>query len=399
MINQIIYQKVGEWEKRGSRKKMLDKIERWLLQFEDDEKSEMLSLLSHFDYYSQNNLSIAVVDLYNKFKKECPDEEVVFSKVEKDIGTSYSNILFTEFWLKNNLYDYTQDSLSNIISENDIKNIVIVDDYFGSGKTIIKYLTKLLQLSDQLKDRNIFILVLEGSFVGKQAIEKFAKDNQLNITIVANKYSKKAFDSDNVYSLTEVDFHRTKYSDIYDKRINNNEYKFGYGEIEALVSFYYNTPNNTLGLFWQNVCGFHGLFERHKKENTTLTSMRKRIRQQNNLKQFEIIKNVDNYKIDIFMVYFLAKQRNFSVYEACVDFGLTEKQINEILSYMLSKDYLKFENGNYFATETMKKKIYSTRINMFKTQFENSSKNKIKRTDIDYIPKNFKDKFSGYKND
>ena len=83
MINQIIYQKVGEWEKRGSRKKMLDKIERWLLQFEDDEKSEMLSLLSHFDYYSQNNLSIAVVDLYNKFKKECPDEEVVFSKVEK----------------------------------------------------------------------------------------------------------------------------------------------------------------------------------------------------------------------------------------------------------------------------------------------------------------------------
>ena len=124
MINQIIYQKVGEWEKRGSRKKMLDKIERWLLQFEDDEKSEMLSLLSHFDYYSQNNLSIAVVDLYNKFKKECPDEEVVFSKVEKDIGTSYSNILFTEFWLKNNLYDYTQDNLSNIISE--LTSIIIL---------------------------------------------------------------------------------------------------------------------------------------------------------------------------------------------------------------------------------------------------------------------------------
>ena len=36
---------------------------------------------------------------------------------------------------------------------------------------------------------------------------------------------------------------------------------------------------------------------------------------------------------------------------------------------------------------------------MFKTHFENTSKNKIKRTDIDYIPKNFKDKFSGYKND
>ena len=98
------------------------------------------------------------------------------------------------------------------------------------------------------------------------------------------------------------------------------------------------------------------------------------------------------------MVYFLTKQKGFSVYEACVDFGLTEKQINEILSYMLSKNYLKFENGNYFATKNLKNKIYSTRINMFKSQFENSSKNKIKQTDVDYIPKNFKDKFPGYKN-
>ena len=398
MTNEIIYKKVGEWEKRGSRKELLEKIEKWLSQFEEDEQPEMLSLLAHFDYYSKNNLYKAVVDLYKKFREVCPDEEFIFSKIEKDIGVSYSDIFFIEFWQKNNLYDYTQNNLSKVIDDEDVKNIAIVDDYFGSGETVIKYLTRLLELSEQLRNKNIFIIALQGSFIGKQAIEKFAKENNINITIVTNKYSKKAFESDYIYLLKDVDFHRSKYSDIYDKRINDSKLKFGYGEVEALISFYYNTPNNTLGLFWQNICGFQGLFERHTKEKTTLTSMRRKVRQQNNLKQLEIIKRVDNYKLDIFMVYFLTKQKGFSVYEACVDFGLTEKQINEILSYMLSKNYLKFENGNYFATKNLKNKIYSTRINMFKSQFENSSKNKIKQTDVDYIPKNFKDKFSGYKN-
>lgn len=398
MTNEIIYKKVGEWEKRGSRKKLLEKIEKWLNQFEEDEQAEMLSLLAYFDYYSQNNLYNAVIDLYKKFREVCPDKEFVFSKIEKDIGASYSDIFFMEFWQKNNLYDYAQNNLSKVIDNEDIRNIAIVDDYFGSGGSIIKYLTRLFETSEKLKNKNIFILVLQGSLVGKQAIEKFAEDNKLNITIVANKYSKKAFESGHIYSLKDVDFHKTKYSNIYDKKIDNPNFKFGYDEIEALISFYYNTPNNTLGLFWQNICGFQGLFERHEKKRTTLSSMRKKVRQQNNLKQIDFIKSVDNYKLDIFMVYFLTKQKEFSVYEACMDFGLTEKQINEILTYMLSQNYLKFENGNYFATETLKKKIYSARINMFKSQFENSSKNKIKQTDVDYIPKNFKDKFSGYKN-
>ena len=257
MTNEIIYKKVGEWEKRGSRKELLEKIEKWLSQFEEDEQPEMLSLLAHFDYYSKNNLYKAVVDLYKKFREVCPDEEFIFSKIEKDIGTSYSDIFFIEFWQKNNLYDYTQNNLSKVIDDEDVKNIAIVDDYFGSGESIINYLTQLLQSCDSLKNKNIFILVLQGSFIGKQAIEKFAKENNLCVTLVANKYSKKAFESDNIYSLREVDLHKTKYSDIYDRKINNSNYKFGYGEIEALISFYYNTPNNTLGLFWQNVCGFH----------------------------------------------------------------------------------------------------------------------------------------------
>ena len=66
MENPIIYKKVGEWEEKGSRKKLVTKINNWLTQFDEDEQPEMLTLLNHFDYYSRNNLSKSVKDLYKK---------------------------------------------------------------------------------------------------------------------------------------------------------------------------------------------------------------------------------------------------------------------------------------------------------------------------------------------
>ncbi len=398
MENPIIYKKVGEWEEKGSRKKLVTKINNWLTQFDEDEQPEMLTLLNHFDYYSRNNLSKSVKDLYKKFREVFPDEEFIFAKTEKEIGSSYSNIFYIEFWQKNNLYDYAQDNLTNVINQEEITNIAIVDDYMGSGNTIVNYLKKLLDINKELSKKNIVILVLQGSQIGKQTIDNFAKDNNLKISVIASKYSKKAFDSDNIYSNNEVALHRSNYSKIYDKRFNNVNYKFGYKEIEALVSFYYNTPNNTLGLFWQNICGFKGLFERHEKTKTTLSSMKRKVKCQNNLKKIDLLRNVDDYKLDIFMIYILSKQDEFSIYDACVDFGLTEKQINEILKQLITRNYLKMENNKYVVTELMKKNIRSTQIKKFKCQFNDCGDTIIKQTKAKYIPKNFSDKFSGYEN-
>lgn len=398
MENPIVYKKVGEWEEKGSRKKLVTKINNWLTQFDEDEQPEMLTLLNHFDYYSRNNLSKSVKDLYKKFREVFPNEEFIFTKTEKEIGSSYSNIFYIEFWQKNNLYNYAQDNLTNVINQEEITNIAIVDDYMGSGNTIVNYLKKLLDINKELSKKNIVIIVLQGSQIGKQTIDNFAKDNNLKISVIASKYSKKAFDSDNIYSNNEVALHRSNYSKIYDKRINNVNYKFGYKEIEALVSFYYNTPNNTLGLFWQNICGFKGLFERHEKTKTTLSSMKRKVKCKNNLKKIDFLRNVDDYKLDIFMIYILSKQDEFSIYDACVDFGLTEKQINEILKQLITRNYLKMENNKYVVTELMKKNIRSTQIKKFKSQFDDCSDTIIKQTEAQYIPKNFSDKFSGYEN-
>ncbi len=399
--DEIIYKKVGEWEQKGSRLQLKNRIELWLNQFEKEERKEMLRLLYHFDYYSSHKIPQIVKSLYLKFREICDSEDVVFAKVEKQFGTSFSSIFFMSFWFQNNLYDYTEENLSNIICEEDLtENLVIVDDYFGSGESFIKYINKLVTLNPNIKLKNIYFIAHQGSYIGKKAIDDYAAKNKVNITIIVNKYSKKAFEYGNIYSESLADKHRQLYSEIYDKRNQNPFFKFGYGEVEALVSFYYNTPNNTLGLFWQNMCGFKALFSRHDKKRTTLNSMKIKSRQNKELQaEKPFIRDVENYKLDLFMVYCVSKQNDFDIYEACTDFGLTEQQLNEMLTYLLNKQYLKNENGKYSATDQLKKYLYTSRLKSFKHLYEKEpEKNKIVYHDVSYIPKTFKDKFSGYKN-
>lgn len=400
MVDPIIYKKVGEWEQKGHRKELLLKIENWLNQFDDEEKPEMLALLLHFDYYSQNKLPVAVQTLYQKFANICNSKDVVFAKIEKEKVTSFSSIFFSSFWYHNNLYDYTTDNLKGVIQQEKFPtSIVIVDDYFGTGNSMITYLGELLQLNPNLVNKNLYIITLQGSYIGKNNIEEYALKNNLNLTIISNKHSKKAFEQDNIYTGENAVFHRKKYANIYNKRNQNEKYRFGYEEIEALVSFYYNTPNNTLGLFWQNITNFRALFHRHNKKKTTLNQMQYKTKQHSELKNSKpFIRDVEDYKIDLFMVYCISKQKAFDVYEACVDFGLTEKQISEILMILMEKKYLIYENGKYSPTNELKQHLYTSRIKCFKSFYEQKPKDeKIKTTETSYIPKAFKQNFKGYK--
>ncbi len=401
MINKIIYKKVGEWEVKGSRQKLLDRLLSWLSQFDEKEQPEMLTLLSHFDYYSSNKLPENAKALYEKFLRICNSEDVVFCKTEKTIGTSFSNLFFNFFWDVNNLYDFTQDNLSNIIQETGCpKNIVLIDDYFGSGKTITSYLKKLLKISPNLTEKNIYFLALHGSNVGEKYINDFANRYSLNLKVITLKKSSRAFDKGNIYKNLDADVHRETYSNIYDKHALNNLFKFGYCEIEALVSFYYNTPNNTLGIFWQDLIGFEALFKRHDKTPTTLRSMQIKSQQNKQLAQNKpFIKDVESYKKDIFMVYCISKSEPFDAQEACKDFGLTEHQLDVLLKSLTQEGYLYCKLGRYRPTNKLKKYLYTSKINEFRKKYYEKPKNDvISSKDISYIPKNFKDKFKGYSN-
>lgn len=403
LLDSIVYNKVGEWETKGNRKYLAERIDNWLNQFNDTDREEMLSLLAHFDYYSKNKIHEQVKILYNAFRAICNSKDVVFSKTEKIVNASYSSIFFMEFWSKNNLYGYVADNLSSIIYEDDFpKNIVIVDDYIGSGNTIKNYLIDLLSNDFDVKNKNFYILALNVSKTGKNEIEKFAIERGMCLKIIYNKCSNKAYEPNNIFKETELQYHKNLYGDAYDNSVKNPnlDFKFGYDQIEALVSFYYNTPNNTLGIFWQDLFKFRALFSRHKKVKTTLNNMKIKAKQRSNINNsISVVKQVDDYKMDIFMVYCISKSDSFDIYEACIDFGLNEKQINEIITSMLKNKYLINENGKYKPTEKLKQNLLMSRVKSFSSLYKTMPDiEKIPQKDVSYIPKNFKKKFDGYKN-
>lgn len=94
--------------------------------------------------YSEEKVKENSKKLYQKFLSKNPEYEktTVFTNIVKDFGTSYSDILFNTFWFCNDLYDYCEPNIVELLEnleECEIpKAIAIIDDYSGSGKTFVK---------------------------------------------------------------------------------------------------------------------------------------------------------------------------------------------------------------------------------------------------------------------
>ena len=97
----------SRWGGMKLREEFGERIDNWLNAFDESEHQLLLSLLSQFYYYSEEKIKLKTKELYEKFlaTKREPTESVVFTKIIKELGTSYSDILFHTFWLSNDLYD------------------------------------------------------------------------------------------------------------------------------------------------------------------------------------------------------------------------------------------------------------------------------------------------------
>lgn len=138
-----------------------------------------------------------------------------------------------------------------------IDNIIIIDDYSGSGNTIYELLEKI---DSMVASKRIFVSAL---FATDNAI-KFLNSIKLNnntLFVIKKpiKIEKALFLSENNIL---TDYEKESYfNTCLELKIKCAR---GYNEIEALKSFYYFTPNNTLGIFWENTTfNYRPLFGRN----------------------------------------------------------------------------------------------------------------------------------------
>lgn len=396
----FIYSEITRnWGGIGIKKEFDNKIDSWLKQFEKNDKEAVLELLKHFKYYTSQRVNEKVVELYNEFIKEYGEDphSITFIPVFKEYGVGFSDHFFNSFWFENGLYNSAEKNILGLLEEGiEFEKIVILDDYSGSGKTIKKTIEHCLHTNDKCKETLFYVLTLEMSIIAKSRLDNFANECGINIKIISLYFANKVFENHDIFGDMDLSKKKKDYIDICLKHNVLQKNHLGFDKTEALLSFEYNTPNNTLGLFWYENDDFFSIFKRYKKRFTTLTLMHKEAKQRKHERSRKIIRkpSKDN-KFIYLMIYFVNKGINFSYQEACKKLGMTEEQMDRAIEHLFNEGYLSLSAGRPKPTDKLKQMVKITKIaeidinniDNLEQQFESRSS---------YIPHNFEKIFNGY---
>ncbi len=388
----------SRWGGMKLREEFGERIEKWLKAFDESEHEMLLSLLSQFYYYSEEKVKENTKELYQKFLSSTSGitDNIVFTKIIKELGTSFSDILFNTFWLSNDLYDFCEPNILDLIHETDASQIpeiiCVIDDYSGSGKTFVKTVNKMLEKNHHVTHAHIFFLTLHITNTAISFINEYSKDTGIKIDVVYLDLSDKTFKEDYLYSQVEAHRQRLQYQNLCIKNKTNPDYVFGFEEIESLVAFHYNTPNNTLGLFWQDFADFIALFPRHRKKRTPLSKLQENVQKRKNAKQAKSIYGFNDTQYSLFMAYCVAQNKGFSFDQARIDFGLNSDQLSELIKRMISEGYITTQEGIFIATPILRSNMFVGRLKKLKNSYiaEDVGHKKTATFEVvSYVPKKF----------
>ncbi len=380
------------------RKEMEPRIETWLSGFPKEEQKLMLDLLSNFYYYSEKRINEKVEELYKEFIESYTGSltDVIFTKIIKEQGASFSDIFSSAFWFQNNLYDYMEPNILSLLEEGSVPGtLVIVDDYSGTGKTFIKTIDKFIKKNREIIKTSLYFLTLHITQRAIKQIEEYSKEIGVQIKIISHEISDEAFKSGYLFEEVQAFKYQKRYSDICTRHSINKNFVFGFEDVASLVAFYYNTPNNTLGLFWYDLTDFIALFPRHKKKQTSLKQMQKDAQNRKNRREQIVIFGIDDARLAEIMAYCIANGNNVSLANMKREFGLTPDQLDSILKEMIKKEYIYVENGTIMPTEKLKSHMFVSRLKKYKTSFHQNDNDTDTSTSAfnthdEYIPVNFK---------
>lgn len=388
----------SRWGGMKLRKEMEPRIETWLSGFPKEEQKLMLDLLSNFYYYSEKRINEKVEELYKEFIESYTGSltDVIFTKIIKEQGASFSDIFSSAFWFQNNLYDYMEPNILSLLEEGSVPGtLVIVDDYSGTGKTFIKTIDKFIKKNREIIKTSLYFLTLHITQRAIKQIEEYSKEIGVQIKIISHEISDEAFKSGYLFEEVQAFKYQKRYSDICTRHSINKNFVFGFEDVASLVAFYYNTPNNTLGLFWYDLTDFIALFPRHKKKQTSLKQMQKDAQNRKNRREQIVIFGIDDARLAEIMAYCIANGNNVSLANMKREFGLTPDQLDSILKEMIKKEYIYVENGTIMPTEKLKSHMFVSRLKKYKTSFHQNDNDTDTSTSAfnthdEYIPVNFK---------
>lgn len=387
------------------------KIIEWLENFEEDEVKDMTGLLSLFEYIPFNEFMYRMDFLLKRILNNVDEGDKIliypYGKVGKS-GTLVTYPLRNTHTFKEmdnmGLIEITHD-FQKITKKDNIKHVVFLDDYIGSGTTFIyEYENKEIQSwLNNLGNPSVFLL---ASVTMQKAFEKIMNIHpSVKIISEFRKNYKEVIESANFLLPNghRIDELVRKYGEHLEGKNNAR----GYKKTGSLVSFFHGTPNNTLPIFWSANNKWKTLYPRHadvrmneakefKKSMLYYLGLFDKVK-------FDLmnLRSISNEELDNDILYlekfnqkyfqeialiYLAYSK-MDIYMICQTLGLTWEELNVI--YKRTINWGLFNTGFQLTLKAM------AIINKIKSGKRKNSIRKIKKDNFTikntlYLPKTFR---------
>ncbi len=295
-------------------------VEKWIKNFQGYYKSDKdreqliaLHLLSQFMFFSQKEIRIMLIsmyrDLYMKpllqtLRKNSPSMTVKEAenmllekmKVTRFLGIGNSsessclllyyfrqvNKLPNSYFMDNcNIYFYDNDGRISGLQKNEEGNeidyYVFIDDLAGTGKQAEKFFKNIRyeKILEYNKNAKILYFTLFRTDKAKQLFEEELPNIIFNSIFELDDTYKCFGEESRHFVKKENDPSAHEQEKKYAKGMcetymKNKVEKYeicGFLDSQLMLAFFYNTPNNTLPIFWaENDCKWTPLFRRYAKE-------------------------------------------------------------------------------------------------------------------------------------
>lgn len=273
-------------------------VNEWLQIFPYEDINIFLNLLGHYTYLTRREYSHRISILSEEISKKLQDMNVAFNdavfitipspqgiKSGGDEIRSYLNTINICRGINNNQIICSEELISPKIFENK-RALIFVDDLIGSGKTILASINSFLTYFKKISiDPSQFQLFFAGIYVNQSAssnIIKYFKKMNIQVEPIYMELPKKLlkgdviFDSKEYKHVIEVIKKYEKIIDSYQAKTSSKTYDIGFDKCKLTISFYYNTPNNTLCNFWEYSDIHTPLFERRSQTRPSVNNLKTR---------------------------------------------------------------------------------------------------------------------------
>ncbi len=276
-------------------------VTEWLEFFEDEDKHIFLELLAHYRYYTKEQYKSIMrsfyQDILEKVTIDKDKNSILFvtfpSKKGRASGGDHVRAMLEETLIgkfpKDHIISDTDKVEQNVFDG--IEYVVFMDDIVGSGATLYNSVKDVCEKFELYNRRNMKIYIAMV-YANEKKIQQKKKQLQKTGIIVTELFvhetTGKCFGDERVFDK----YMESKYQDIvgkYEEKIEENKLQndtefdciLGFKKGQLLVSFYYNTPNNTLSVFWRPSKISEPLFIRNKYIRPSIDDIR------NNKKHYE----------------------------------------------------------------------------------------------------------------